>query len=75
VPLDLDVPSADMLGELDEELRSRNMRFMLLPMITPIRQMLELAGVMEKIRPEDIFAEPAEAVLDYFLTQYDDARI
>ncbi len=72
---DLDVPSADMLGELGEELRDRNTRFMLTRMIMPVRQMLELAGVMDKIRPQDVFANPGEAVLDYLSTQYDDEGI
>ena len=44
-------------------------------MIMPVRQMLELAGVMEKIRPEDVFVGPTEAVLDYLSSQYDDAGI
>jgi len=44
-------------------------------MITPVRQMLELAGVMEKIQPQDIFIGPVEAVLDYLATQSDDASI
>ena len=48
---DLDVPSADMLAELGEELQGRNVRLMLMRVITPVRQMLELAGAMEKIRP------------------------
>ena len=72
---DLDVPSADMLAELGEELHSRNVRFMLMRMIMPVRQMLELAGVMEKINPQDVFIGPAEAVLDYLSSQYDDAGI
>ena len=72
---DLDVPSADMLGELGEELRSRDVRFMVMHMITPVKQMLESAGALEKIRPQDIFVGPAEAVLDYLSSQYDDARI
>lgn len=72
---DLDVPSSDMLGELSEELQSRNVRFMLMRMIMPVRQMLELAGVMDKIRPQDVFANPGEAVLDYLSTQYDDEGI
>ena len=72
---DLDVPSADMLGELGEELHSHNVRFMLMRMIMPVRQMLEHAGVMEKIRPQDVFVGPAEAVLDYLSSQYDDAAI
>lgn len=72
---DLDVPSADMLGELSEELHSHNVRFILMRMIMPVRQMLELSGAMEKIRPEDIFIGPTEAVLEYLSAQYDDAGI
>ena len=72
---DLDVPSADMLGELGEELHSHNVRFMLMRMIMPVRQMLEHAGVMEKIKPQDVFIGPTEAVLDYLTSQYDDAGI
>jgi high affinity sulfate transporter 1 len=72
---DLDVPSADMLKTLQEDLSSRNVRFMLMRMITPVRHMLELAGVMEKIKPQDVFIGPVEAVLDYLSTQSDDAGI
>ena len=72
---DLDVPSAEMIEKLHDELGSRNVRFMLTRMIMPVRQMLELAGVMAKIRPEDVFAAPSEAVLDYLATQYDAAGI
>ncbi len=72
---DLDVPSADMLGELSEELHSHNVRFILMRMITPVRQMLELSRAMEKIRPEDIFIGPTEAILDYLSGQYDDPGI
>ena len=72
---DLDVPSADMLAELHKELRNRNLRFMLTRVITPVRLMLERAGVMKEIRPEDIFIEPTDAVLDYFISEYDDFRI
>ena len=38
---------------------------MIMHMIMPVRQMLELAGVMEKIRAQDVFIGPAEAILDY----------
>jgi MFS superfamily sulfate permease-like transporter len=72
---DLDVPSADTIGELREELSQRNVRFMLMHMITPVRQMLESAGVMEKINPQDVFVGPTEAVLDYLSSQYDDATL
>jgi SulP family sulfate permease len=72
---DLDVPSADMLAELGEELHNRNVRFMLARMILPVRQMLERASVMDKIKPEDIFVGPIEAALDYLTSQYDDVGI
>ena len=72
---DLDVPSAEMLGELSEELHSHHVRFMLMRMITPVRQMLENAGAIEKIKPEDVFIGPTEAVLDYLTSQFDDAGI
>jgi MFS superfamily sulfate permease-like transporter len=72
---DLDVPSADMLTELGEELHSRNVRFMLMRMIMPVRHMLEAAGAMQMIRPEDVFIGPTEAVLDYLTSQYDEAEI
>ena len=72
---DLDAPGADMLIELHKELRNRNLRFMLTRVITPVRLMLERAGVMKEISPEDIFIEPTDAVLDYFISEYDDSRI
>jgi SulP family sulfate permease len=72
---DLDVPSADMLAELGEELRDRNVRFMLMHLIMPVRQMLENAGVMKMIKPQDVFVGPTEAVLDYLSSQYDDTAL
>jgi len=72
---DLDVPSADMIEKLHEDLSSRDVRFMLMRMIMPVRQMLELAGVMAKIRPEDVFVGPAEAALDYLSSQGDAAGV
>jgi sulfate permease, SulP family len=72
---DLDVPSADMLAELSEELHNREVRLLLTRVITPVRQMLERAGAMEKIKPEDVFVIPAEAALDYLASQYDDPNI
>ena len=72
---DLDVPSADMLAELGEELANRDVRLMLMRVIIPVRQMLGRAGAMEKIRPEDIFVGPTEAVLAFLSSQYDEAGI
>ncbi len=70
---DLDVPSADMLADFCKELHGRKVRFMLTRVIAPVRQMLELAGAMDEIKPEDIFIGPEEAALDYLASQYDDS--
>ena len=72
---DLDVPSADMLAELGEELHRQNVRFMLMRVIAPVRQMLELPAPWKQIRPEDVFAGPTEAILEYLSSQYDEAGI
>ena len=72
---DLDVPSADMLAELGEELHGHSVRFMLMRVITPVRQMLEAAGAMEKIRPEDVFVGPTEAIVALLSSHYDEAGI
>ena len=72
---DLDVPSADMLADLGEELHARNLRFMLMRVITPVRQMLVLAGATQKIQPQDVFVGPTEAIVEYLSSQYDHAGI
>jgi MFS superfamily sulfate permease-like transporter len=72
---DLDVPSADMIGSLGGELHSRGVRFMLMRVIAPVREMLARAGAMQKIKPEDVFIGPTEAVLDYLTSQYNDVAI
>jgi hypothetical protein len=69
------VPGADMLAELAEELRDRNVRFMLTRVITPVRQLLDLAGAMRAIKPDDVYIRPIEAVVDYLSSQYDDASL
>jgi SulP family sulfate permease len=72
---DLDVPSADMLAELAEELHHRDVRFMLMRVIAPVRQMLESAGAMEKISAQDVFFGPMEAILAHLSMHYDEASI
>ena len=42
-------------------------------MIMPVRQMLAQAGVMARIKPEDVYLNPPEAVLDYLSSQGDAA--
>jgi hypothetical protein len=43
--------------------------------INPVREMLQNAGAMEKIREQDIFMGPSEAILAYLTSQYEGAMI
>ena len=72
---DLDVPSADMMADLAGDLRERQVRLMLTRVIAPVREMLERAGAMDEIGPEDVFVRPPEAILDYLSSQYDAAGV
>ena len=72
---DLDVPGADMLTELAEDLHRREIRLMLMHVITPVRQMLDKVGAINKIGPENLFIGPPEAVLEYLSSQSDAAGI
>jgi len=72
---DLDVPGAEMLKKLTEDLHSREVRLMLMHIITPVRQMLEKTGAMDKIGAENIFVGPPEAVMEYLSSQSDDTGI
>ena len=72
---DLDVPGAETLGHLIEDLSGRNVRLIWVRMIMPVRQMLAQAGVMAKIQPEDVHLNLPEAVLDYLSSQGDAAGV
>ena len=72
---DLDVPGAETLELLYEDLHSRNVRLIWVRTIMPVRQMLAQAGLMAKIRPEDMYLNPPEAVLDYLSSQGDSAGV
>jgi SulP family sulfate permease len=68
---DLDVPSADMLGELHEQLHNMDVRLVLARVITPVRHMLERAGLLDRLGPQNLIANPIAAVLEYLTGQYD----
>jgi MFS superfamily sulfate permease-like transporter len=59
---DLDVPSADMLRELYEELEGEEIRLMLVRVIASVREFLSRAGVVEAIGEDNIFVGPRDAV-------------
>ena len=64
-----------MLTELAEDLHRREVRLMLMHVITPVRQMLDKVGAINKIGPENLFIGPPEAVLEYLSSQSDAAGI
>ena len=72
---DLDVPSADVLGELSTDLSARHVRLMLAHVIGPVREMLDRAGAMKEIHPDDVFEDEREAVLEYLAWQEDDVEV
>lgn len=59
---DLDVPSAEMLGELHEDMVNRHVTLQLARVITPVREMLERAGVVERVGADHIFSGINEAL-------------
>lgn len=72
---DLDVPSADMLMELHQELSIHKVRMSLTRVIAPVREILERAGAIAEIGSENIFVNPTEAVLDFLTAEYHDTGI
>ena len=69
------MPSADVLARMAEELSGSDVRLMLTRVITPVLEMMERAGVLEKIGPQGVFVRPPEAILDYLSSQYDAAGV
>ena len=69
------MPGAETLESLYEDLHSRNVRLIWVRMIMPVRQMLAQAGVMAKIRPEDVDLNLPEAVLHDLSAQGDSAGV
>jgi MFS superfamily sulfate permease-like transporter len=59
---DLDVPSADMLGELHHDMASRDIEMKLARVISPVRDMLDKAGVIDKVGSANVFASLHEAL-------------
>jgi SulP family sulfate permease len=63
---DLDVPSAEMLGELHEELEGREVQLIIAGLHAPVRKMLDRSGVTEQIGAANVYPTVLEAVLVYF---------
>jgi hypothetical protein len=56
-----------------KELRQRDVRLILTRMITPVRQILERADRKHEIGPQDLVHSPAEAFLDYVVSETGDS--
>ncbi|WP_163988483.1 SulP family inorganic anion transporter [Pyxidicoccus caerfyrddinensis] len=65
VTADLDVPGADMLSSLRDELSQRGVTLMLARVIAPTRQILERTGVMAKVGAPNVYAQVLDAVVEH----------
>jgi sulfate permease, SulP family len=71
---ELDVPSADMLKELNEDLDAAGVRLMLARVRPPVRDLLDRSGVTEAIGAEHIYNRVLEGVLVHLGTGDTDPR-
>ncbi len=62
---ELDVPSAEMLGELHEELSGLKIQLIIAGLHAPVREMLDRSGVTEQIDAANVYPTVLEAVLAY----------
>jgi SulP family sulfate permease len=62
---ELDVPSAEMLGDLNEELEGRQVQLIIAGLHAPVKEMLDRSGVTEQIGAANVFPTVLEAVLVY----------
>jgi MFS superfamily sulfate permease-like transporter len=69
---ELDVPSAEMLGELHDELEGREVELIIAGVHAPVREMLDRSGVTEQIEAENVYPTVLEAVLAYAQAHLDE---
>jgi MFS superfamily sulfate permease-like transporter len=69
---ELDVPSAEMLGDLHEELAGLEIQLIIAGLHAPVREMLDRSGVTEQIDAENLFHTVLEAVLVYAQAHVDE---
>jgi high affinity sulfate transporter 1 len=62
---ELDVPSAEMLGDLHEELEGRGVQLIIAGIHAPVQEMLDRSGVTEQIGAANVYPVVLEAVLVY----------
>ena len=62
---ELDVPSAEMLGELYGELEGREVQLIIAGLHAPVSEMLDRSGITEQIGAANVYPTVLEAVLAY----------
>ncbi len=72
---DLDVSSVEMLEKLYEEHESLGIQFKLAGIHQPVREMLDISGLTEKISEENLHHTVLEAVLAYALKHLEELTI
>ncbi|MFP2959311.1 SulP family inorganic anion transporter [Myxococcus sp. 1LA] len=65
VTADLDVPGADMLAALHDDLARRRVTLMLTRVMAPTGRMLERTGVTAKVGAENLYAQVLDAVVEH----------
>jgi MFS superfamily sulfate permease-like transporter len=61
----LDVPSMDMLAELNKELEHRQAELWLARLHLPVRQALERSGFLQQVGPEKVHPRSLDSILEY----------
>ncbi|OJT23924.1 sodium-independent anion transporter [Archangium sp. Cb G35] len=74
VTTDLDVPGADMLADLHEDLENQGVTLLLARALAPTREMMERTGVLEKVGREHLYAHVLGGVVDYLARHAPQAR-
>jgi anti-anti-sigma regulatory factor len=59
------VTGAEALGRVIEDLHDRGVHLVLARVRTPLRRTLQILGLEEKIRPENLFLTVADATRDF----------
>nr|BDT30539.1 SulP family inorganic anion transporter [Myxococcus sp. MH1] len=65
VTADLDVPGADMLGELKESLDQRDITLMLSRVLAPTQALLDRTGVTDRLGDGDLQPQTLNGVIEY----------
>ncbi|MFE8595926.1 SulP family inorganic anion transporter [Archangium violaceum] len=74
VTTDLDVPGADMLADLHEDLENLGVTLLLARALAPTQRMMEHTGVLEKVGREHLYPHVLGGVVDYLARHSPQAR-